>query len=189
MILSDKDLRARLAVGDLKIGPLADPELQIQPASVDLRLAEEFLVYRPAQVACLDPRDRANLNAATERVRVPEGDAFILHSGEFALGSTIERVLIPNDLVARVDGRSSIGRLAVVIHATAGFIDPGFEGQITLELSNLGRIPVRLYPGMRIAQIVLHQLTSPVERPYGAGRGSHYHGQTGPQASRLELDE
>jgi dCTP deaminase len=189
MILSDKDLRARLAAGDLKIDPLSDPELQIQPASVDLRLANEFLVYKPAQVACLDPRDPETVNAATERIRIPDGGAFILHSGEFALGSTVERVQIPNDLVARVDGRSSIGRLAVVIHATAGFIDPGFEGQITLELSNLGRIPVRLYPGMRIAQIVLHQLTSPVERPYGAARGSHYHGQTGPQGSRIELDE
>lgn len=189
MILSDKHLLARLAVGDLRIEPLANPELQIQPASVDLRLAAEFLVYKPAQVACLDPRDAGTLGAATERITVPEGDAFILHPGEFALGSTIERVSIPTDLVARVDGRSSIGRLAVVIHATAGFIDPGFEGQITLELSNLGRIPVRLYPGMRIAQIVLHELTSPVDRPYGAGRGSHYHGQTGPQASRIELDD
>jgi dCTP deaminase len=188
MILSDKDLRARLAAGDLRIAPLADPELQIQPASVDLRLANEFLVYKPAQIACLDPRDPDTLSAATERVQVPDDGAFILHSGEFALGSTLERVQIPHDLVARVDGRSSIGRLAVVIHATAGFIDPGFEGQITLELSNLGRIPVRLYPGMRIAQIVLHQLTSAVERPYGKERGSHYHGQTGPQASRLELD-
>ena len=189
MILSDKHLRARLAAGDLRIGPLADAELQIQPASVDLRLATEFLVYKPAQIACLDPRDPETLKAATERVEVPDGGAFILHPGEFALGSTVERISIPNDLVARVDGRSSIGRLAVVVHATAGFIDPGFEGQITLELSNLGRIPVRLYPGMRIAQVVLHQLTSAVDRPYGASRGSHYHGQTGPQASRLELDD
>jgi dCTP deaminase len=189
MILSDKDLRARLAAGDLRIEPIADAELQIQPASVDLRLAAEFLVYKPAQVACLDPREPETLHAATERVVIPDGGAFILHPGEFALGSTVERVSIPADLVARVDGRSSVGRLAVVVHATAGFIDPGFAGQITLELSNLGRIPVRLYPGMRIAQIVLQQLTSAVERPYGSARGSHYHGQSGPQASRLELDD
>jgi dCTP deaminase len=188
MILSDRDIRARLAAGDLAIGPLANPEEQLQPASVDLRLAEEFLVYKPAQVACLDPREPETWRAASERVMVGENDAFILHPGEFALGSTIERVTIPPDLVARVDGRSSIGRLAVVVHATAGFIDPGFEGQITLELSNLGRIPVRLYPGMRIAQIVLHQLTSTAERPYGKERGSHYHGQTGPQLSRLEIE-
>jgi dCTP deaminase len=191
MILSDRDLRARLAAGDLIVTPLADAELQIQPASIDLRLADEFIVYKPGQISCLDPRDPATLTAATERVQVGQKGAeaaFILHSGEFALGSTIERVRIPPDLVARVDGRSSIGRLAVVIHATAGFIDPGFEGQITLELSNLGRIPVKLYPGMRIAQIVLQSMTSAAEVPYGEKRGSHYHGQSGPVASRLRLD-
>jgi dCTP deaminase len=189
MILSDRDIRARLQQGDLKISELVDPELQIQPASVDLRLSDEFLVYKPAQIACLDPRDPVTLSAATERVRIAQNEAFILHPGEFALGSTIERVSIPTDLVARVDGRSSVGRLAIVVHATAGFIDPGFEGQITLELSNLGRIPVRLYPGMRIAQISLQQLSSRAESPYGVARGSHYHNQTGPQASRLRLDE
>jgi dCTP deaminase len=189
MILSDRDIRARLERGDLKISELADPALQIQPASVDLRLARDFIVYKPAQISCLDPRDPATLSAATERVQIAENEAFILHPGEFALGSTIERVAIPADLVARVDGRSSIGRLAIVVHATAGFIDPGFEGQITLELSNLGRIPVRLYPGMRIAQIVLQQMSSPAESPYGAARGSKYHNQSGPQPSRLRLDD
>ena len=189
MILSDRDIRSRLERGDLQIAPLQDRELQIQPASVDLRLGNEFIVYKPGQIACLDPRDPATLTAATETVAVAADSAFILHPGEFALGSTVERVAIPRDLVARVDGRSSVGRLAVVVHATAGFIDPGFAGQITLELSNLGRIPVRLYPGMRIAQIVLHQLTSAAERPYGSERGSRYQEQIGPQASRLRLDD
>ena len=188
MILSDRDLRARLKQGDLQIGPLRDESLQIQPASVDLRLGSEFIVYRPAQIACLDPRDPETISAATQRIVVAPDQAFILHPGEFGLGTTIERVVIPPDLVARVDGRSSIGRLAVVVHATAGFIDPGFEGQVTLELSNIGPIPVRLYPGMRIAQIVLCRLTSPAEMPYGKERGSHYHGQVGPQLSRVELD-
>jgi dCTP deaminase len=188
MILSDRDIRARLATGDLKISPAID-ELQLQPASVDLRLAAEFLVYKPSQVTCLDPRVPETLSAATERLAVPDGDAFILHPGELVLGSTIECVTIPRDLVARVDGRSSVGRLAVVVHATAGFIDPGFEGQITLELSNIGRIPVRLYPGMRIAQIVFQTMTSPAALPYGTARGSHYQGQEGPQPSRLRLDE
>ena len=188
MILSDRDIRARLERGDLQIAPLADRELQIQPASVDLRLGSDFIVYKPGQIACLDPRDPATLTAATETVTVAADGAFILHPGEFALGSTVERVNIPPDLVARVDGRSSVGRLAVVVHATAGFIDPGFAGQITLELSNLGRIPVRLYPGMRIAQIVLHQLLSPSEQPYGTERGSRYQEQMGPVASRLRLD-
>src|ERR1041384_3994416 len=182
MILSDRDIRARLAAGDLRIGPLADEKLQIQPASVDVRLGAEFLVYLPAQVPCLDPRDPSTIAAATESYVVPEGDAFILHPGEFALGTTVEEVAIPNGLVGVVDGRSSIGRLAIVVHATAGFIDPGFEGQVTLELSNIGSIAVKLYPGMRIAQIVLHQLSSPAELPYGLQRGSHYHLQTGPQA-------
>jgi dCTP deaminase len=189
MILSDRDIRRRLADGDLQISPMLDEKLQIQPASVDLRLAAEFVVYKPGQVACLDPRDPSTISLATERVRIREGQGFILHPGEFALGSTIERVTIPFDLVARVDGRSSIGRLAVVVHATAGFIDPGFEGQITLELSNIGRIPVRLYPGMRVAQIVLQQMTSAAEVPYGAARGSHYHNQEGPQPSRIALDD
>ena len=185
MILSDRDIRSRLRVGDLVIGPLADEAVQIQPASVDLRLAEELIIFHPAQVACLDPRDPSTLARATEHVRVEPDQGFILNPGEFVLGCTVERVRIPGDLVGVVDGRSSIGRLAIVVHATAGFIDPGFEGQITLELSNLGRIPVRLYPGTRLAQIVLHQLTSPAEAPYGNERGSKYHQQTGPQASRI----
>lgn len=187
MILSDRDIRARLAVGDLKIGPLEDAELQIQPASVDVRLGSEFIVYRPAQVVCLDPRDPESLRLASERIVVPPDQAFILHPGEFGLGTTIEEVDIPADLVATVDGRSSIGRMAVVVHATAGFIDPGFRGQVTLELSNIGPIPVRLYPGMRVAQLVLHQLSTPAERPYGEARGSAYQGQKGPQLSRIKL--
>jgi dCTP deaminase len=189
VILSDREIRARLEAGELQVSPLADLELQLQPASIDLRLADEFIVYKPAQITCLDPQRPETLTAATEKVTVAQDDAFILHPGEFALGSTIERVAIPSDLVARVDGRSSVGRLAVVVHATAGFIDPGFAGQITLELSNLGRVPVRLYPGMRIAQIVLYQLTSAAERPYGPARGSRYQEQSGPIASRLRLDK
>jgi len=188
MILSDADIRARLARGDLKVGPLEDEQLQIQPASIDVRLADEFVIYRPSQVSCLDPRDPQTLVAASQRIRIPEGEAFVLHPGEFGLGSTVEAVAIPTDLVATVDGRSSIGRLAVVIHATAGFIDPGFEGQITLELSNIGPIPVKLYPGMRVAQLVFHELKSPAQVPYGAAaRGSSYQGQRGPQTSRIRL--
>lgn len=186
MILSDRDLRARLRAGDLRVEPLDDEALQIQPASIDLRLDSTFVVYRHAQVACLDPNDPASLRDAAERITVEAGDPFILHPGQFALGSTLEQVRIPPDLVARVDGRSSIGRLAVVVHATAGFIDPGFDGQITLELSNIGPIPVKLYPTMRVAQIVLYQMTSAAERPYGAERGSHYQGQRGPLTSRIE---
>jgi dCTP deaminase len=125
----------------------------------------------------------------TEKIAVEKGGAFILHPGEFVLGTTLERVRIPPDLVAKVEGRSSLGRLAVVVHATAGFVDPGFEGHITLELSNLGRVPVALHPGTRISQIALHQMTSPAARPYGSpGRGSKYQGQRGPVASRIDHD-
>jgi dCTP deaminase len=188
MILSDRDIRARLRTGELAIEPLSDEALQIQPASVDLRLGREFLVYRPAQVTVLDPGDPAGIAASMDRVLIEPELAFVLHPGEFALGTTIERVKMPSDLVGMVDGRSSIGRLAVVVHATAGFIDPGFEGQVTLELSNIGSIAVKLYPGLRIAQIVMHQLSSPAELPYGLQRGSHYQLQTGPQASQIRLD-
>jgi dCTP deaminase len=188
MILSDRDLKARLAVGDFVVDPLDDPDLQIQPASIDLRLAHEFIVYRLPHVPCIDPRVPDTVEQYTEPIRIPEGDAFVLQPGEFALGATLERVRIPPDLVARVDGRSSIGRMAVVVHATAGFIDPGFEGQITLELGNLGRCAVKLYPGMRVSQIVLYQMTSPAERPYGHGRASKYQGQAGPVTSRIGRD-
>ncbi|HET9956527.1 MAG TPA: dCTP deaminase [Polyangiaceae bacterium] len=186
MILSDRDLRARIEAGDIVIEPLDDPEVQIQPASIDLRLDRHFLVFRPAHVECLDPREK-NLDA-TSPIEVPEGEAFLLDPGDFVLGATLETIRVPDDLVARVEGRSSLGRLAIVVHATAGFIDPGFEGQVTLELSNLGRCPVKLYPGMRVSQIVFHELTSPAERPYGQSRGSKYQGQRGPVASRMEGD-
>jgi dCTP deaminase len=189
MILSDRDIRARMAVGDLKIEPILDEKVQLQPASMDLRLSPEFIVYKTGETSCLDPQRPETLSLAVDRITVREGEAFTLHPGDFALGSTIETVTIPDDLVGQVDGRSSVGRLAIVVHATAGLIDPGFRGQITLELSNIGRIPVRLYPGVRIAQIVLHQMTSAAERPYGEKRGSSYQSQSGPQVSRLRLDE
>lgn len=189
MILSDRDIRARLAVGDLKIEPILDMHAQLQPASVDLRLSAEFMIYKTGEITCLDPRIPESLSLSTERITVREGEAFTLHPGDFALGSTMETVTIPDDLVGLVDGRSSVGRLAIVVHATAGLIDPGFRGQITLELSNIGRLPVRLYPGLRVAQIVLHTMTSASERPYGEKRGSSYQSQSGPQVSRLRLDK
>jgi dCTP deaminase len=188
MILSDRDILARLKQGDLVVDPLDDPDLQVQPASIDLRLGHEFLVFRHPHTPFIDPRAGAAADY-TEKIGIPEGGTFILHPGEFVLGTTYERVRVPADLVAKVEGRSSLGRLAVVVHATAGFVDPGFEGHITLELSNLGRVPVALHPKMRISQIALHQMTSTADRPYGhASRGSKYQGQRGPVASRIERD-
>lgn len=189
VILSDRDIRARLAKGDLKIDTLLDPELQIQPASVDLRLSSSFVVYQLPHVPCIDARHPETVQKFTEAIEIADGEGFIMQPGEFALGSTMESVTIPDDMVARVEGRSSIGRLAIVVHATAGFIDPGFQGQITLELSNLGRTAVKLYPGMRISQVVFHEMKSAAERPYGAGRGSKYQGQQGPVVSRISKDK
>lgn len=188
MILSDRDIHERIAKGDLVVDPLDDPNLQVQPASIDLRLGHEFLTFKTPHIPYIDPRDPQDVEGYTELQRVEGENAFVLHPGEFVLGTTFERVEIPPDLVARVEGRSSLGRLAIVVHATAGFIDPGFKGRITLELSNLGHVPVALRPKMRISQIVVHQLSTAAQRPYGVDRPSKYQDQVGPVASKLQDD-
>ncbi len=188
MILSDDGILARLEAGDLVVDPLDDIDMQVQPASVDLRLGEEFLEFQRANIPCIHPNREDEISDYVEETVVPEGEEFVLHPGDFVLGTTKERVAIPDDLVAHVEGRSSLGRLAIVVHATAGLADPGYEGQITLELSNLGTAPVALTPGMRISQLTFTELSSPAARPYGAERGSKYQGQSGPQASRIGSD-
>jgi dCTP deaminase len=189
MILSDADILDRLAEGDLVVEPLEDPDLQVQPASIDLRLGREFLEFQHANIPCIHPTSEAETEEYVEETIVEEDGEFILHPGDFVLGTTVERVEIPPDLIANVQGRSSLGRLAVVIHATAGVIDPGYRGQITLELSNLGTAPVALTPGMRISQVIFTELSSPAKRPYGSERGSKYQDQQGPQASRIGGDD
>jgi len=188
MILSDTDILARLREGDLVIDPLADVDQQVQPASVDLRLGSEFLEFQRTNISCIHPTREREVSEYIDETVVAEGDEFILHPGDFVLGTTKERVEMPEDLVANVEGRSSLGRLAVVVHATAGFVDPGYRGQVTLELSNLGTAPVALTPGMRVSQLVFTELSSPAERPYGSERGSKYQDQHGPQASRIGDD-
>lgn len=188
MILSDADIRSRLAEGDLEVTPIEDSDLQIQPASVDLRLGDSFLEFSRTNIPCIHPGSETEIEEYVSETVVDEGDDFVLHPGDFVLGTTVERVAIPDDLVAHVEGRSSLGRLAVVVHATAGLADPGYEGQITLELSNLGAAPVALTPGMRISQLTFTELSSTAERPYGTDRGSKYQGQDGPQASRIGGD-
>jgi len=188
MILSDTEILARLRDDELVVEPLADVDRQVQPASVDLRLGSEFLEFRRTNIPCIHPGDAGEVDDYVRESHVPDGEEFVLHPGDFVLGTTRERVEIPRDLVAHVEGRSSLGRLAVVVHATAGLADPGYEGQITLELSNLGNAPVALTPGMRISQLTFTRLTSPADRPYGAERGSKYQGQNGPQASRIGDD-
>ena len=190
MILSDADIADRLDRGDLVVEPIDDPDLQIQPASVDVRLGREFLEFQRTNIPCIHPNSEKEVDDyVTETTIDPEaGEEFILHPGDFVLGTTKERVEIPPDLLAHVEGRSSLGRLAVVIHATAGIIDPGYRGQITLELSNLGTAPVALTPGMRISQLIFTEMKNPAERPYGSGRGSKYQDQAGPQASKIQGD-
>jgi len=188
MILSDADILRRLEAGDLVVEPLDDPDIQIQPASVDLRLGREFLEFQHANIPCIHPNTEDEVDEYVEETEVEEGGEYILHPGDFVLGTTHERVEIPDDLIAHVEGRSSLGRLAIVVHATAGLCDPGFSGKITLELSNLGTAPVALTPGMRISQLTFTELKTPADRPYGAERGSKYQDQSGPQASKIQGD-
>ncbi|HLZ60263.1 MAG TPA: dCTP deaminase [Ktedonosporobacter sp.] len=189
MILSDRDLVARLARGEIKILPAPDPEVQIQPASIDLRLGYDFQTFNHTHQALIDPADPESFRQLTTMAHLQESERFIVHPGEFVLATTLEQVEIPDDLVARLEGRSSIGRLGIVIHSTAGYIDPGFKGAITLEISNLGRIAVALYPGMRICQIAFEEMSSPVSEGYGVKRTAKYQGQQTTTVSRLFEDD
>ncbi len=181
MILSDRTIRAEIAAGRIKIDPF-DPTM-VQPSSIDVRLDDQFLVFRSHTRAVIDVKE--DLSDLTELVTVDEDEAFILHPGEFVLGSTAECIGVPDDLVARIEGKSSLGRLGLLTHSTAGFIDPGFSGHITLELSNVANLPITLWPGMKIGQLCLLRLTSPAEHPYGSAQvGSKYQGQRGQTPSR-----
>lgn len=184
VILSDGTIRRLLAEGSLIIEPL-EPD-QVQPASVDVRLGDTFLVFRNHTAEVIDPFQRPS--DLMQDVSVAPGQAFVLHPGEFVLGTTLEVIGLPNDLVARVEGKSSLGRLGLLIHATAGFVDPGWaRGQITLELSNVATLPIKLWPGMKIGQLSFHRLDAPAERPYGHPElNSKYVGQVGPVASEYQ---
>ena len=183
VILSDRTLREQLAAGRIVIDPL--DEALIQPSSIDVRISNLFRVFRNHTRGVIDVKqDMVDL---TELVEIAEhgDDPFMLHPGEFVLGSTYERIAVPNDLVGRVEGKSSLGRLGLLIHSTAGFIDAGFDGHITLELANVASLPITLYPGMKIGQVSFMQMTSPADNPYGSGaKGSKYQGQRGPTPSR-----
>jgi dCTP deaminase len=181
VILSDRSLREAIAAGRLVIDPLDDDA--IQPSSIDVRLDNRFRVFYTARHPYIDVKQP--MEDLTELVEVKPDDAFILHPGEFVLGSTLEQIGIPDDLAARLEGKSSLGRLGLMTHSTAGFLDPGFVGHVTLELSNVANLPITLYPGMRIGQIAVFQLTTAADRPYGSrGIGSKYQGQRGPTPSR-----
>jgi dCTP deaminase len=183
MILSDRDIREAIESGRVEVDPF-DPTC-IQPSSVDLHVDAQFRVFANSRYPYIDVQ--AEMPELTELVEVKDDEPFILHPGEFVLGSTVERVRLPDDLVARLEGKSSLGRLGLLIHSTAGYVDPGWDGYLTLELSNVANLPITLYPGMRIGQISFFRLSSPAETPYGQA-GNKYQGQRGPTASRSYED-
>lgn len=181
VILSDRTLREQLAAGRIVVDPL--DETLIQPSSIDVRISNLFRVFRNHTRGVIDVKQ--DMDDLTELIEIPDDEPFMLHPGEFVLGSTLERVAVPDDLVGRVEGKSSLGRLGLLIHSTAGFIDAGFDGHITLELANVASLPITLYPAMKIGQISFMQMTTPADNPYGAGaKGSKYQGQRGPTPSR-----
>jgi dCTP deaminase len=181
MILSDRTIREALAAGRIEIDPL--DERDIQPSSVDLHIDRYFRVFRNHTMRVIDVKE--DQEELTELVEASDDDPFILHPGEFVLGSTRERVRLPDDLVARLEGKSSLGRLGLLIHSTAGFVDAGWDGQLTLELSNVANLPITLYPAMKIGQISFLEMTTPAEHPYGSREvGSKYQHQIGPRPSR-----
>src|SRR4051812_26163851 len=181
VVLSDRSIRQEIEDGRIVIDPYE--ERLIQPSSVDVRVDRRFRVFRNSRYPFIDVRKP--MDELTEPVEVEGEEPFILHPGEFVLGQTLERVTLPDDLVARLEGKSSLGRLGLLIHSTAGFIDPGFEGNVTLELSNVANLPITIYHGMKIGQISFMQMTEPTSTPYGSSAlGSKYRGQRGPTASR-----
>lgn len=187
-ILSDIDIKKALDEKKIIIDPLKD-EKQIQPSSVDLRIGNKFKGFKIITKPFIDPFDEVDLESYMEEITISEKQPFIIHPGEFTLATTYETVKLPSDIVARVEGRSSIGRLGITMHVTAGYIDPGFEGKITLEISNIGKMPVALYPGQRVCQIVFETMTSPSVEPYGHHtRDSKYMNQKEPQVSKIKQD-
>ena len=181
MILSDRTIREEIQAGRIQIDPLG--EGSIQPSSVDLHVDRYFRVFLNHSARVIDVKE--SQEDLTELLKIDDDEAFILHPGEFVLGSTAERVRLPDDLVARLDGKSSLGRLGLLIHATAGWVDPGWDGHLTLELRNVATLPITLYPGMKIGQISFVRMTTPADTPYGSKEiGSKYQGQEGPTPSR-----
>jgi dCTP deaminase len=181
MLMSDRDIRASIESGQIGLEPLEMGLLQ--PSSIDVRLDRFFRLFDNHKYAFIDPAEQQD--DLTRFIEVKSDEPFILHPGEFVLGSTYEFVTLPNDVAARLEGKSSLGRLGLLTHSTAGFVDPGFKGHVTLELSNVATLPIKLWPGMKIGQLCFFKLTSEAEHPYGSDKySSRYQGQRGPTASR-----
>ena len=185
MLISDRDIRAQIDAGRIVLDPF-EPAM-VQPSSVDVRIDKLFRLFDNHKYAHIDPAEEQP--ELTRLVEVADDEPFILHPGEFVLGSTYETVTLPDDVAARLEGKSSLGRLGLLTHSTAGFIDPGFSGHVTLELSNMATLPIKRWPGSKIGQLCFFQLSSPAEHPYGSGEyGNRYQGQRGPTASRSHLN-
>ncbi len=185
VLISDRDIRTQIDAGRIVLDPF-EPSM-VQPSSVDVRIDKLFRLFDNHKYAHIDPSEEQP--ELTRLVEVAEDEPFILHPGEFVLGSTYEQVTLPDDIAARLEGKSSLGRLGLLTHSTAGFIDPGFSGHVTLELSNMATLPIKLWPGSKIGQLCFFQLSSPAEHPYGTGEyGNRYQGQRGPTASRSYLN-
>ena len=188
VLLSDRDIRAAIATeGPEALGIEPYDAEMVQPSSVDVRLDKFFRVFNNSRYTHIDPKEE--MPDLTSEVEVADGDAFVLHPGEFVLGATLEKFTLPANLAGRLEGKSSLGRLGLLTHSTAGFIDPGFSGHITLELSNTANLPITLWPNMKVGQLAIFQMSSPAEAPYGSGAlGSKYQGQRGPTPSKSYLN-
>ena len=185
VVLSDRDIKQAIRDGKINITGIDINSITV--ASVDLRLGNKFRIFKNSKITHIDTKEGI-IDGMMDLVEVAEGEAFVVHPGEFVLGITHEYIKLPDDLVGRLDGRSSLGRLGIVVHSTAGSIDPGFEGNITLEISNLAKVPVKLWPGSRVCRITFDKLSSPSETPYNKRKNSKYIKPTTPEASKIRLD-
>ena len=185
MILSDRDIRAAIDAGRIRITPSIDLDKHMGSCSIDFRLGNTFMIFEHSRFSYIDPRQPQSIGEAMRTIEVADDEPFIMQAGEFALASTVESLELPDDLLGRLEGRSSIARLGITVHSTAAVFEPGWVGTATMELSNLGRMPVALYPGMRICSFTFERLTSPVMTPYRKKEGNKYAGQIEPRASRL----
>jgi len=186
MVLSDKDIKKALKTGRIKIRPSPDLKTQLGSCSLDLRLGNTFRLFNHSKVAYIDPLDPAkNGKNVTKEVKVKKKEPFIMQPGDFVLATTVENVQLADDILARLEGRSSLGRIGIIVHSTAAIFDPGWRGKVVMELGNLGRMPVALYPGMRICSLTFEEVSSKVEIPYWKKKGAKYVDQKGPEPSKL----
>ncbi len=189
MILSDRDIRAAIADGRIRITPQPDLEEHLGSVSIDFQLGNTFMVFEHSRFSYIDPRQPQSIGEAMRTIVVPDGEPFIMQAGDFALASTVESLELPDDLLGRLEGRSSIARLGITVHSTAAVFEPGWVGTATMELSNLGRMAVALYPGMRLCSFTFETVSSPVETPYRLKKGNKYAGQHEPRASMLSEEQ